>query len=737
MKRRIVRRLCLSAVALGAAGWLGLKLVPIPAALQKPRPASLQLTDRRGQLLRETRTGDAFSRPRSLSEFPAKLVCAVLAAEDKRFPDHGGVDWLAVSRAVRDGVSHRRVVSGASTITQQLVKIAEPRPRTFRTKVIEAVTALRLEQLWSKDRILEEYMNRVELGHLNYGFASAADYYFGKPLGDLSDAECAFLAGLPKNPTRLNPHRSLSATQKRQRTVLHRMHENGWLGTNSYQRAIAEAPRLQPPVREFRAPHFVDLVLPQVEGGGVFQTTLDLDLNRYVERALRAQLGPLRLLNATNGAAVVLDNATGDILALVGSEDFFAPGSGQFSGATARRSPGSTIKPFTYLLALEKGATAATIYPDVPTEFASATGNYRVDNYQRRCSGPVALRNALACSLNIPAVHALNSVGGAEVLYHKLQDFGFTTLNRSPVEYGLGLTLGNAEAKLIEVVNAYAALARLGEARPWRVLADRSPSPGRQVADPRACWLIADILNDNSARLPSFGSDSPLRFDFPVACKTGTSTDYRDNWAIGYTPEFTVGVWVGNFDGSAMRGVSGVTGAAPLMHQIVTYLHAEFGTSWYVTPPSVGECEVHSLTGHRVRTSTKETRRERFLAEHLPAWESAEDYDAAGAVKLPAIYNEWLASAENSLRQLSTSTTAQPVHIISPVPGTTFVIDPDLPGSRRIQLSATASGTVRWQSDSLECQDGIATAREGQHHLVAIDTATGAKAETWIRVKSL
>jgi penicillin-binding protein 1C len=229
-----------------------------------------------------------------------------------------------------------------------------------------------------------------------------------------------------------------------------------------------------------------------------------------------------------------------------------------------------------------------------------------------------------------------------------------------------------------------------------------------------------------------------LRFDFPVACKTGTSTDYRDNWAMAFTPEFTVGVWVGNFDGSPMRGVSGVTGAAPLMHAIMDHLHARFGTTWFTTPPNVVECQVDPLTGKRVNSMRADARRERFLAERLPPPESAGDYDERGRVILDPVFSEWLASVENSLGDRATVRSGSvSLRIVAPVPGTTFVIDPDLPASRRARLTALGANGVTWSSDSLVCTNGEAVLAEGEHHLVAIDPGTGARAETWIRVKSL
>ena len=724
-------------------GWLGLKLVPIPASLEKPPAESTEFVDRHGLTLRETRADSGFTRRVAFNEVPDRVVHAVLAAEDKRFFTHGGVDWVAIGRAVRDGFKKRRIVSGASTISQQLVKVAEPRPRTFRTKIIEAITALRLEQLWSKEQIFAEYVSRVDLGHLNVGIAAASNYYFGKPLRDLTDAEAAFLAGLPKNPNRLNPHRSLAAAQARQRTVLRRMRENGWLTDEAYGRALAETPRVRPPQRQFAAPHFVDLALRTADRSQAqIKTTLDLALNRFVEARLREQIVPLRDKRVSNGAVVVIDNATGDVLALVGSEDYFSPGSGQVNGAWAPRSAGSTVKPFTYELALERGATPATIFPDVPTEFNTPTGLIRVENYARRCAGPVRLRSALACSLNIPAVRALESIGGPPTLYQRMLDCGFTSLSRQPAEYGVGLTIGNAEVRLLELTNAYASLARLGEYRPCRLFVGRPPEPGRQVAESRACWLIADILSDNTARIPSFGPDSALRFSYPVACKTGTSTDYRDNWAMGYTPEFTVGVWVGNFDGKAMKGVSGVSGAAPIMHAVMDHLHTRFATSWFTPPPNLVEADVHPLTGRRITKGWPTGIREKFLAENLPAAESPEDYEDDGRVRLPSIYAEWLASAESSLG--GEAVVLPPpggLRIVSPVPGTTYVIDPDLPSSKRVRLIAGGTGQIEWESDSLHFTAKGTEAElplaEGEHRVCAIDRVSGARAETWIRVKSL
>jgi penicillin-binding protein 1C len=726
-----------------AMGFLALLSIPLPKGLNKPAPASMLLTDREGRPLRETRSAEAFGVPTPIAKIPPLVQHAFLAAEDKRFHSHRGVDWIAIVRAVRDGFRNGRIVSGASTISQQLIKIAEPRPRTWRTKIIEATCALRLELTWSKSEILESYLNRVDLGNLNFGIVAAADFYFGKPLADLTPAEAAFIAGLPKNPTRLNPHRAMAATQSRQRTVLRRMLANDWIDAAAFERALAEPAQVRPPRRVFRAPHFVDLVLREADvTASSTRTTLDLDLQHFVETRLREQIREIRSRNVSNGAVVVIDNANGGVLALAGSEDYFSPAAGQVNGAWMPRSAGSTLKPFTYLIALEGGAHAATVLADIPTEFSTAAGTYRVENYQRQFIGPVSLRQALACSLNVPAVRILDDTGGPAVLLRRLHSFGFTNIERPAVEYGLGLTIGNAGVRLIDLTNAYAALARMGQVRPWTVFADEPAGQSWQAAEPRACWLIADILADNTARAPAFGLHSPLRCDFPLAAKTGTSTDYRDNWAIGYTPEFTVGVWVGNFDGAPMRGVSGVSGAAPLMRAVFQHLHAHRGTTWFSTPPDVLVKHVEPLTGHRVSHPTPFSREEKFLFEHLPPEESPADFDASGRIRLPSHYASWLEGAGRALASRAVAGGAEmALRIAQPAPGTIYVIDPDLPGSDHARLIAEGTPAVRWESESLVIisEAGIMRARlrPGEHRIAAIDPGTGHRAETWVRVKEL
>jgi penicillin-binding protein 1C len=676
------------------------------------------------------------------------------------------------------------VSSGGSTITQQLIKLAEPRPRTFRTKFIEAVQAMRLEQVWDKQRILGEYLNRLEYGNFNTGCAAAAQFYFGKPLHDLSAAECALLAALPQAPSRLNPVTHFERARKRQQWILAQMFAGGSLTTGEFERAGPEKLRFAKPQRVFEAPHFVDLVLhqrtegrgqrsdvrgqmeegggqnadvgPQIaDGEGVIRTTLDLELNRFAERTVRQHLAHLREQQAGNAAVVVIDNRSGGVLALVGSENYFAPGSGQVNGAWAARSAGSTFKPFTYMLAFERGATPASIVADVPTDFATATGLFSPVNYNRRCYGPMRYRLALANSLNISAVKVLASIGGPEPLRERLQACGLTTLTRSAEDYGLGLTIGNAEARLLELANAYASLARLGEYRPYGLMLNQAapqngPDTPRRVANPGAAYLIADILSDNDARTLAFGAETPLRFDFRVACKTGTSSDFRDNWAFGYTPEFTVGVWVGNFDGKPMEHISGISGAGPILHDVIEHLHTQFGTSWYSLPDDIVECSIHPLTGHRLQglTSTPGLI-DKFLASNFPPLESPADYEPVGgwstqhptrAIRLSPEYREWFGGTDNWLASQAVCPEADTaLRIIFPLPGTTFYLDPDLPhGGRKLHLQAEGSENLRWESDTLQLEGAgdrqIALLAEGRHEIVVTGHKNGARAQTWIQV---
>lgn len=748
--RRSGRRLIWMAIALASllAAEVALRVTPMPAALTAEFNGSAEFVDREGRPLRTLLVEERrYASHCALADTSPHLVAATVSAEDRRFRLHPGVDPLAIARAVLTAVRGRKPGSGASTITQQLVKIAQPGPRTVPRKLAEMWLALRVERAWSKDRILEEYLNRLDYGNLQTGMAAASRHYFSKPPADLSTAEAALLAALPKAPSRLNPRTYPDAARERQLWILTRMRAAGHLDSAEQARALAEPMRLTPPQREFAAPHFVDLLLGRrgvrPAAGGVIRTTLDLPLNQFAEHALADQLARIADKHATSGAAVVLHNPTGDVLALAGSGDYFTPGAGQINGAWIVRSPGSAVKPFTYLLAIERGANPSTVVADVPTDFPTETGLYRPSNYNHRFHGPVSLRFALGNSLNVAAIRALQLGGGPEALQQRLAELGLTTLHHPADFYGLGLTLGNGEVRLLELANAFATLGRLGLHRPFHLLQrdGSEPGAGRRVCDQAAAFLVADMLADNAARAASFGLDSHLAFDFPVACKTGTSSDYRDNWALGFTPEFTVGVWMGNADGSPMRGITGVTGAAPVMREIFQHLRRQRGTSWFTRAKEIRDYRVHPLTGRETPTARLGSISEK--CRWAPQIERASDYDAQGRVILPAEYAAWIGSSENSLRGLiAVAENAPALAIRQPLPGTLYFLDPDLPADGQwLSLRAESVGAIEWGCHSLSQKTAHGhprlQLREGRHSISARDATTGQKAETWIEVKAL
>ncbi|MFM7374738.1 MAG: penicillin-binding transpeptidase domain-containing protein, partial [Chthoniobacterales bacterium] len=344
------------------------------------------------------------------------------------------------------------------------------------------------------------------------------------------------------------------------------------------------------------------------------RTTLDAGLTRQVESVLSEQIACLSEHDAGGAAAVVLHNPSGEVLALAGSGDYFAAGAGQVNGAWVTRSPGSAVKPFTYLLALERGAYPGTVVADVPTTFETPTGLYRPNNYNHRFHGPVSLRHALGNSLNVAAIRALELGGGHFALHRLLRDLGLSTLGHPADYYGPGLTLGNGETRLLELANAYAAIARGGTYAPFRLLVGgtNNEKQSLRMFSAESAYLLSDMLCDNRARAASFGLNSYLSFPYPVACKTGTSSDYRDNWAVGYTPEFTVAVWVGNPDGRPMQRITGVTGAAPAMHRIMDHLRQTHGTTWFAKPAGIRNGWINPLTGHKVAAEKSGSVREIF-----------------------------------------------------------------------------------------------------------------------------
>lgn len=610
-------------LALGAAALVLLVLVlPPPGMIRAPAGrASLQILDRHGQLLYEQRKEDFGShRTLSLAAIPRSVIDAVISIEDRGFTRHPGVSLRSITRALWQNVTAGDIVSGGSTLTQQLVRIrVRPRRRSISYKLGEMALALKLDQWTSKEKILEDYLNEVYFGHQAYGIAAAADTYFGIQPRELSVAQAALLAGIVQSPVALDPFHNMEGARKRQQLVLAAMRDTGAIDEDIYADAVEEPIRLTASRVDIDAPHFVFWTLARRElalaGRTSVRTTIDGGLQREVERIAERHLETLAEKNVTSAAVVVLDAHTGDILAMTGSADYFdTEHEGAVNAATSPRQPGSAVKPFTYALALEQGATAATTVADVETQFLTQSGNpYIPRNYDFGYHGLVRYRDALANSYNIAAVKVLERVGVSSLL-SLLQQTGITSLRETPAHYGLALTLGDAEISLLELTRAYGIFPRGGKTLTERMLLDDPVRGGRQVVRPQTAWLISDILSDNGARLPEFGADGPLSFAFPVAAKTGTTRNSRDNWTIGFTPDVLVGVWVGNADNTPMRGTSGVTGAGPIFHDVLLAALRGRPGEEFVKPAGIVQAPICRLSGLRPTRFCPETMDEFFVA---------------------------------------------------------------------------------------------------------------------------
>ncbi|MDR1684247.1 MAG: penicillin-binding protein 1C [Elusimicrobiota bacterium] len=553
-------------------------------------PPSCKITDRYGRPLRNILSGaDGVLVPVAIEDVSPWFVLAVLAAEDKRFFEHGGVDIKAAARAAWQNAAGGQILSGASTITQQLVSASRPKDKSLLSKIKQVIDASALEAQMSKEQILEAYFNTINLGGNIYGAEAAASAYFNTTARALSTAQAAFLAGVIKSPAGYNPRKNFTAAKKRQKQVLGLMLKNGYVNQNLYQAALDEQITVNAQNPALSAPHYAEFIktkLPACRGEA--RSAIDGNIQAHIEALLPAYVGMFKQNNLTNAAAVVLDNKTGEVLAMAGSAGYFDErAQGYVNGALALRQPGSSLKPFVYALALENGYTANTKIEDEDKFFS---GGYRPRNYDEGYHGAPTLREALACSYNIPAVQVA-SVLGADKILDILKRAGFDSLNKTAQDYGLGLALGNGEVTLLELANAYRALANGGLWSPVVLSlqpALKTAGAPRRVFDEKTAFIITDILADNAARAAAFGMNSPLNMPFNFASKTGTSKDYRDNWAAGYNARFTIAVWTGNFNGEPMRRVSGITGAAPLLRDIAMYLDAAYPSAEaFARPPGV------------------------------------------------------------------------------------------------------------------------------------------------------
>ena len=597
---------------------------------------SVRITDRQGRLLYELLAqGGGRNAPTPIERIPLALKQATIATEDASFYTNPGVDPLGILRAAWINLEGGETLSGGSTITQQVARglLLSPQERvqrTLRRKLRESILAWQLTQRYSKDEILGFYLNQTYYGGMAYGVEAAAQTYFGKSASELDLAECALLAGLPQAPSLYDPFTDMDAAKKRQAVVLGLMEKAGYLDAGQVALAEREPLVLASTPYPLEAPHFVMMVRAQIDAlftsdqvlaysGLVVRTTLDLDDQKRAEQAVADQLERLHTKesgtaghNLNDAALVALDPHTGQILAMVGSADYNDRlHAGAVNMALAPRQPGSALKPFIYSLALDPAQanpwTAATMLLDVSTHFVTHDQQpYTPVDYDGQEHGPVLARDALASSLNIPAVLTLNHVG-LPALFDLAGRLGMNSLG-DPDHSDLSLALGGGDVRLLDLTAAYGALATGGyRVNPQAILDIRTTAgqvvysapdlPARRVLDERVSWLVSDILSDDNARLLGFQRNSVLRLDRPAAVKTGTTSDFHDNWTVGYTPDLVVGVWAGNANHEAMRDITGLTGAAPIWAEAMRAIMVGTPEHDFTRPAGLVQVEVCSLSG--------------------------------------------------------------------------------------------------------------------------------------------
>ncbi|MDD0815606.1 penicillin-binding protein 1C [Curvibacter sp. HBC28] len=711
---RRLRALLLALGLLGAA--VAAQALPSYDEVRRAhRPSDTQVLDRHGELLHTVRTDPSARRGDwlTLDQVSPALRLALLLSEDRRFYEHSGVDWQAVSAAAWGNLWNSRT-RGASTLTMQLAGLldgdwrAGPGGRSVVQKLGQTVAAQVLERHWRKDQILEAYLNLVPFRGELVGLDALSRSLFGKAAHGLDEREAAVAVALLRAPNARLPvlvRRACGVL-----TELQRLGDPGraapdcqaldlWVG------AALQRPALEP--SRGLAPHFARLALRQQSQGGralvALKTPLSAPVQRFAVQSLQRQLRELAGRQVEDGAVLVLDNASGEVLAWVGSSGDLSRAS-EVDAVLAPRQPGSTLKPFLYAQALaEKRLTAASLIDDSAAQLPTASGLYIPQNYDHRFKGWVSVRTALAASLNVPAVRTLTQVT-PDAFHRQLLRLGLP-LRESGDYFGYSLALGSAEVPLLRLTNAYRVLANGGRfSEPvWQLPGPGTPAraPGPVVLDPRAAWLVGDMLSDAQARGRTFGSDSVLATRFWSAVKTGTSKDMRDNWALGWSARYTVGVWVGNARGQAMREVSGTSGAAPVWAEVMGFLHAHEPSRAPAPPPGLVSTEVRFALPERAQAAgqwPEAPRREWFL-------QGTEQ--TRFAVTEPAAQVEGRLSAR----------------IAEPAEGTVLALDPDIPpqhqrvlfrasswpaGSARGSAAARASAGLQWRLD------GRAVARGGE-----------------------
>ena len=680
-----------------------------------------KITDREGRTLRVSLGPDElYCVPVPLSEMGEWTAEALIAFEDKRFKTHCGIDLIAMSRAFGRNLRHRRITSGASTLTTLVIKMTEPRSRNLWTKWVEAHHALGLERTHSKDEIIAQYLNRAPFGGNVHGIEAASQRYFGKPARNLSLAESALLVGLPQLPSKLRPDRYPDRAFLRRDRVLGNMLTNEIITEKQFQTAAKQRMKITTKPVPFIAPHFCDIILQRDPSETFFTTTLDFKIQQMAEAALEARVAELAPRGVQSGAVVVADVKTGEVLALVGSVDFWES---QVNGATARRSPGSTLKPFAYAEAIERGAaTPATRWADIPTRFS----DYLPENYSRAFSGPVSLRRALTESLNIPALRCIRQIG-MDPFIEQLRELGIQTLDRSASDYGLGIAVGSCETTLLNLVEAYGCLARGGTHLPLQFMLNHPEAAPHPIYSAETAFLIADILGGEERTQELMGHRAEV-FLPRVAWKTGTSSGYRDAWTLAYNPDYIVGVWMGNPDGAASDALIGGSAAAPVAGEIFRALYPSGHSPWFEKPDGLSIRSVCAESGDLPNPHCRTVENDYYIPQISPS-KRCTVHQANGIVWPQEIQTfletRGMAADDGAKKSL---------RILSPAPDATYRLLPPSQGmDQTIALTATTPDAY-WFIDGKRYTAPRWKLKKGTHTIACAD-AHGATAQLQIHVE--
>ncbi len=611
-----------------------------PTTLINRKNTGTTILDRNGKTLYQV-YGATTRTPVTIDTVPKQLTDATLAAEDPEFFNHAGFSVKGTIRAALKDLTHGSAVEGGSTLTQQLVKTTLLTPdRSLLRKAQELTLAVELEQRYSKNQILEMYYNSVYYGEGSYGIGTAAQTYFHKDVKELTLGESAMLAGLPLGPSRFDPAVYKTQSVARRDFVLDRMRTLGYITDAQYTAAKAEPLTAYAQQIKIEAPHFVFYVLDElrakygedaVERGGITVTTsLDLDKQKAAEGIVSQQIAKIKGHNATNGSLVSVDPHTGDIVAMVGSENYSDATFGNVNITTSLRQPGSSWKPFEYLTAFAKGWNGGTKIEDKPIKEPNGDGTfYEPKNFDEKNHGTMTVRKALDMSLNIPAVLAIKFAGVSDTL-QTARNMGITTIGTDESRFGLSAALGVIEVKPLDMAAAYATLANQGVKvtprailkvvdRDGRNITQPAPTtPPATVIDPRYAYMMSSILSDDNARIEEFGLGSPLKLSRPAAAKTGTTEKFRDDWTVGYTPDLATAVWVGNNDNSPINGLNGIQGAAPIWHNFMEFAHQGIPVHDFTKPPGVVTAKVCLQDGGLANPWDKQVAEEVFLEGQVP-----------------------------------------------------------------------------------------------------------------------